>query len=341
VSTSNGHSLRFSRWACRLTVLGMIQPRRVPWDAPSWVYLHTLTFADPEPGYAEARERWNSFATGYLNRTGKWGVCVPEFGSQTRRLHFHLVTTERWDSAELWAVCDRYGFGRYNVRRRPAWRVKPSSSGRGRIHEAAWYLAKYVGKRFGWPEELKGCRQWSVFGAKHFPVGPFKVGDVRITGETLTMVPESPKPFRDFTEWRFADCNLAIRKANRPDAVDRESVYMREITKEQSAVLLKLMGEGDIVGVGEYRVGTVETKKMDGYKNGKATGVKVDRTVVTHRIDFGATCERREFDELLPEGADPKTIAFPAKSGDLVAVCVDGMRAFQGGTNYKGRVVKL
>jgi len=340
VGAKTGHSLKFSRWACRLTVLALIQPRVVPWDAPWWIYLHTLTFKDPEPGYAEARQRWRSLQE-QLSRENKFGVCVPEFGKKTGRLHFHLVSTEWWDAKDMWRITEAYGFGRYNVRRRPCWRKPPNSTYAGKIHEAAWYLAKYVGKRHSWPEELKGCRQWSVFGAKHFPSPPVGVRDVRITEKTCYVIKESPRPFRDFTVWHWVLHNLSYWKANRPDAVDRDSYNMREITIDQQKVVTKLISQGDVVGVGEYRVGVIEIKQMESYKNGRPTGIKVDRAIVTHRIDFGAACERREFDELLPEGTDVKTVAFPAKSGELVAVCVDGMRAFQGGTNYKGRVINL
>jgi len=335
-----GNSVKFSRWACRLAVLCLFQPRNVPWDAPRWGYLHTLTFRDPEPSYEDARKLWNGFNV-WLNRTGKFGICVPEFGKKTGRLHFHLISSEWWDSKEMFDTLQLYGFGRYNVRKRPAWRIAPNSTYAGKIHEAVWYLAKYVGKRQGWPEELKGARQWSVFGKKNFPLEPPGVRDVRITEKVLTVIKESPRPFADFTEWRWLGCNLACRRANRADAQDVKSVNMREITIEQQKRVVSLISSGAIVGVGEYRVGVVESKLMESYKGGRATGVKIERHIVTHKIDFGSTCERREFDELLPENAKVDAIPFPAKSGDLVLVSVEGMRAFQGGTNYKGTVTKL
>ena len=316
----------------------MILPKNVPWDAARWVYLHTLTFSDPEPSYDEARRRWDSFLTGYLSRAKRFGVCVPEFGKRTNRLHFHLVTTERFDASEMWVQCAKYGFGRYDVRRRPCWRIPPSSTHRGTVHEACWYLAKYVGKRHGWPDELKGSRQWSVFGAKHFPNTPVRVRDVRITTKELTVVKESSRPFSGWSQWSIPNYNLTIRVAIRRDALPTDHVIMRELSPEQAKKVLSLVAAGDVVGVGEYRYCGVETKK---YKDFKDSSKTIEAVVVTHKVDFGATFERREFDERMPEGTTEKAVTPPAKSGELVAVCVDGMRAFQGGTNYRGRIIKL
>ena len=360
---AQGNSLKFSRWASRLTIRAMLLPRSIPWEqlaldvhgappaerghgwgvpwqVPKWIYLSTLTFADPEPSYSEGRRRQNSFRT-WLERNGKWAVCAPEYGEETGRLHFHLAHVDRWDAAEMWRVLPRYGFGRYDVRKRPAWRVPPSAGHPGELHPAAWYLAKYVGKRVGWPEELKGCRQWSVIGEKLWPHPVCKVRDVRIRTTSLTIVAEQPQPFLDWREWRFPNHNLAIRVAVRADATPRGPSQMREITPEQQKKIFNLLATGDIVGVGEYRFCGVEQKDMEQWKDGKRTGNRESRVIVTHKVDFGVACERREFDDLLPIGADPKTVTPPAKSGDMVAVCIDGMRAFQGGTNYKGRVVKL
>lgn len=359
---SSGQSLRFSRWACRLTIRAMLLPRGVPWEqlrlafsedpaerglyvgpawtVPKWIYLSTLTFADPEPSYAEGRERFRSLQT-WLDRQGKWCVCAPEYGEETGRLHFHLVHPVRWDAKEMWAVLPRYGFGRYDVRKRPAWRVLPSGANPGILHPAAWYLAKYVGKRLNWPEELKGCRQWSIVGEKHWPQPVCRVRDVRITTKALTVVRESPKPFHDFAEWRFPNHNLAIRETVRTDSTNGGITIMREINTAQQKRLLELLATGDIVGLGEYRFCGVEKKDMEQWKDGKKTGNKESRIIATHKVDFGVSCERREFDELLPAGASEKSVTPPAASGDLVAVCVDGMRAFQGGTNYKGRIIKL
>jgi hypothetical protein len=372
MSIGVGHGVKFSRWACRLTIRAMLLPKHLkleqlnfalgdddaeeperyairsevpqagnPWDAPSWIYLHTLTFADPVPPYAEARKRWNSFQTNVLNAGHWFGVCVPQWGDETKRLHFHLVTTTRPDAKEWWATLAKYGFARYNVRRRPCWRVKPSVNHPGKIHEAAWYLARYVSRKTDWPEELKGGRSWSVFGAKRFPHPPCAVRDVRITEKCLTVIPESPKPFADWSEWRLPGDPVAIRYKLRPDATSDGQTIMREITPAQAQAILKLLATGDIVGIGEYRFCGVETKEMFQYSNGQKTANKETRVIVSHKVDFGVTCERREFDDLLPSGSDAKSVTPPAKNGDLVAVSVDSLRAFQGGTNYKGRITKL
>lgn len=310
------------------------------WTAPRSLYLSTLTFADPEPSYEEGRDRFDNFRK-WLDRHEKWGVCAPEYGEETGRLHFHLAHVERWDAGEMWQVLPRYGFGRYDVRRRPSWIVPPGGGEPGRLHSAAWYLAKYVGKRLNWPVELKGARQWSVFGEKYFPHPVCKVRDVRITTKHLTVIPESLRPFHDFVEWRFSSYNLTCRQTMRQDGQNGGIPYMRELNPEQTKKLLSLIATGDIVGLGEYRFCGVESKEMAQWKDGKATGNKESRVIVTHKVDFGVSCERREFDEVLPPGAQANTVTPPAKSGEMVAVCIDGMRAFQGGTNYKGRIIKL
>jgi len=329
------HSLLSSRWACRLSVLGLISPKHVPWDAPDWVYLHTLTFADPEPSYEIARQRFRSFVN-WLNETGKFGVAVPEFGEKTGRLHFHLVSSVRWNAKEMWAVCARYGFGRYDVRPRPAWERRPNATDSGRIHPAAYYLAKYIGKRSKWPDALKGSRQWSIFGKRHFPTTG--VRDVRITTKVLTVVEESHKPFHDFVEWRQADSHFAYRAKVRPDAHPDGVTIMREVTPEQSKQLLKLVAAGDVVGIGEYRACSIETREFADFKD---KSKRIKRVIVTHKVDFGAACERREFEELLPEGANEKAVTPPAGSGDLVACTVENIRTFNGSVTYKGRVIKL
>jgi len=342
LSAVSGNSLLFSRWACRLTILHLFQPRDAPWDAPRWLFLHTLTFKDPEPDYREARRRWSNLRKEF-QRSARYGVCVPEFGERTKRLHFHLVTSQRWDAREMWDICDRYGFGRYHVRRRPAWRKTPASGYAGQIHESAYYAAKYVGKRRHWPVELKGSRQWSVFGEKYFPIPPCQVRDVRITRKVLTVIQEScDEQLYGWSVWSWGPLITdSLRVKLRPDALSDSPTKMRELTKEQQAKVASLVAAGDIVGVGEYRVGTVETKKMESYTGGRPTGVKVDRVIVTHKIDFGAAYERREFDELMPAGTLAESVTFPAKSGDLVACCVDKIREFNGGTNYTGRVINL
>jgi len=144
--------------------------------------------------------------------------------------------------------------------------------------------------------------------------------------------------FADWMVWKIPGDNPPFRGALRCDAQADGPEIMRELTKEQTEKVLKLVSTGDIVGVGEYRACEVVEKEMADFKN---PAVKHKRVVVTHKVDFGVTCERREFDEVLPVGADAKSVTPPAKSGEFVAVAVDGMNAYRGGTNYKGRITKL
>jgi len=291
---------------------------------PKCCYLHTLTFADPEPSYVEARARWNSFQVNFLNKNGWYGVCVPQWGEETRRLHFHLVTSRRPDSREWWQVLPSYGFGRYDVRQRPV--VK------------AAYAARYVGRGCWGPKAVKGARTWSVFGAKLFPFWPVtQARDVRITEKARHVIKESPH-WADECHWSFAGHNLALRAAVRPYPYgDNLITKMREITQEQSAEVLRSLASGNVVGVGEYRAHIVTTKSMRNFK----TGQKEDRVVINHEIDFGAACVRRTYEELLPQEADASAITPPAQGGELVLVTVDGIHVFGGKTTYKGGLQRL
>lgn len=324
-----GNSAVYSRLACRLTILGMF--RVLTTGACRDVsngYLHTLTFSEPEPSYDEARRRWASFRKGFLERNGWFGVCVPQLGEETGRLHFHLVTTRRPDAKEWWRVLARYGFGRFDVRERPA--------------TSCLYAARYVGRGVGVP----GWRSWSVFGAKRFPVcEPGRLGvvttkDVFRRTKVLTVVAEQPQPFADWSGWRFSHDNETIKFRLRHDAQPDGPTIMREITKIQEAAFLNLARDGSQVSIGEYRGATVSTKEVAVYRSGQQVGSE-RRVVVAHAVDFGATAERRVIEEMLPSGADEKSVKAPAASGDLVAFVFESMFAGKGKTTWKGKLIKL
>jgi len=337
----SGHNLYRSRWAARLSVVSMLNGSDGSlFDAPHrafsrFVYLTTLTFADPEPSYAEGRLRLANFIRGYLEREKWFGLAVPEFGKRTGRLHFHLVSTERLSAKELWAVCPKYGFGRPDVRVRPAWREGKVGE---EIHPAAWYLAKYVGKRQGWPAELKGMRQWSVIGKKFWPCEPVRTRDVRITRKVLTSTGERWKVL-PYLVTRESLCDnaqfLRIPEGTRQIAGQNK---MREITEKEKARIITEVLAGAAVTVGDYRFGeTVERE----YSSFKDSSVKVKRRSAVHQVDVGPKCERLEITEQIPEGANLATFSLPAKTGDLVMVIVEGISKYTGGTTYRGRVVKL
>jgi len=337
MSDQVGHNCFRSRWAARLTILSMLSARHVPWDVPENVFLTTLTFANPEPPYEEARKRFNSFASNFLRAGDRFGVAAPEFGKRTKRLHFHLVTTVEIPESLLRVECPKYGFGFPDVRSRPAWR--PGKEGR-EIHPAAWYLAKYVGKRVGWPEGLKGMRQWSVFGEKHFPRGIVKTRDVRITRKVLTS---------EGSRWKFPvwpnyvisePLASNVQLLHPPEgSVNMEGrTQMRELSEKEKLRVLAEITAGNVVAVGDYRFGeTVERE----YASFRDSSVKVKRVAAVHQIDVGPKCDRLEVNELLSQGADTKSFALPAKTGDVVMVVVEGISKYTGGTTYRGRVVKL
>ena len=134
-----------SKRACQLSVEKLAKETNATES-----YLHTLTFADPEPSQKEAQRRFKSFRDGWALRRGKKFVWSVQRGGRTHRIHFHLVTTQRWDAAEMWDIFPRYGFGRYNVQP-----PKPV--------QFAAYVAKYVARSNGLDSN---SRKWGVCGFK-------------------------------------------------------------------------------------------------------------------------------------------------------------------------------
>jgi len=180
----------------------MFQPLCVPWDAPEWCYLLTLTFANPEPSYAEARRRFKNFQK-YLERNRWCAVVVPQYGDRTHRLHFHLILNRRPD-IKIWrSVLQRYGFGNPDVKKRPAWRA------RGLIpHPCIWYAARYVARGGWWSPEAKGSRRWSVIGEKFGPPDGWVVHtrEIKVRVGACVLVAVSPH-LPASSEFTFADWN--------------------------------------------------------------------------------------------------------------------------------------
>lgn len=317
--------------ACRLTIHGMFQrsARRDVngpyWYTPKSCYLHTLTFANPEPSYEEARKRWNSFASNYLNKGGRFGVCVPQWGEKTGRLHFHLVSSERWDASEMHVALQRYGFGRYDVRERPV--------------EVAAYAARYVGKRNGRPLEVKGARLWSAFGAKHFPNGVSKTGDCKMVTKCLTIVADSPQPFSDRLTVTIHTQNETVGFTHNLRADGTESGYtrMNEITAKQFAVAASEIAKGGFVGIGEYRSCIASTKEMSDFKD---KNKKVSWVFVDHRIEFGGV--QFTIEERLSQGSVESAVVAPAKSGESIGFVAKSQgKEFNGVRKWKGKLFRL
>lgn len=316
-------SVRDSKAACLLTIKAIFLPS---WDfVPEFCYLHTLTFADPEPDYREARRRWASF-THWLNRSGFYGVAVPQFGSRTRRLHFHLVTCKRPASREWWPVLERYGFGRYDVREQP---VSVSS-----------YAARYVARRDYWPSELKGMRSWSVFGQKHFRWPPTRTIDVKVKNKRSVVVANAEQGLFDRSVWLIGDERpvVHISRSLRPaSCTEGQTLRVRLISDRACNEVQRHLQDGRAVGVGEYRQLVVEAREMTNQK----TGLSEKRVVVRHEIELGVDAVPCCFEEWLSVGQWGMPIEPPAKSGDLVYCVVESLKAFQGTKRCQGQIIRL
>lgn len=316
-------SVANSRAACLLTIKAIFLPS---WDlAPESCYLHTLTFADPEPDYREARRRWASF-THWLNRSGFYGVAVPQFGTQTRRLHFHLVTCKRPESREWWDVLGRYGFGRYDVRERPV--------------AVASYAARYVARRDYWPSELRGMRSWSVFGQKHFRWPPTRTVDVKIRNSRSVLVAWAPQGLFNRNVWSIGDDRALIHVSRqlRPSSCTEGSIMRARVLGERVLrEVRRYLDEGQVIGVGEYRQLVVDTRET----RNERTGLSEKRVVVRHEVELGVEGVPYCFEEWLTVGRWGMPIEAPAKSGELVCCLFESLREFKGTRKCVGKIVRL
>jgi uncharacterized protein YfiM (DUF2279 family) len=162
--------------------------------AEAKTYLHTLTFADPEPSIKEAARRFNNFfhGTGAGRRMGIKAVWCMQRGAKSGRLHFHLVTCRPLDYKAMWAALKKYGFGRYDCQ-------KPQDASR------AGYIARYVGR----PGALEhGARSWGAVGFE-------KVKRKNVQQETHELVCTSFPPLFVLHAWfriRLGEPHAASRR---------------------------------------------------------------------------------------------------------------------------------
>jgi len=286
-----------SRYACILTIQQLFVESL--WNQNPACYLHTLTFANPEPEVSEAMRRLNSFGN-WLRKTGKVAVRVIERGGESGRVHYHLVSSQKWSSKEMWSVLPKYGFGRYDVRCRPI--------------ERAYYAAKYVGKknhRFPLPY---GTRSWGVIGMK----GVTRKS-VEISKKELALVANSPQ-LVDVLTWKAteitSEITLRLRTNDLPPG-ECEIIKMLELKKHQQADVCIRLQRGDFGGVGEYRGCVVRTLEVADKQN---PSNKVKRVVVEHNVEHGGMpCTVQEW---LPPGSTPEAVKAPASKGDVVFVTI-------------------
>lgn len=176
---------------------------RPPPDKPQSCFLHTLTFADPEPSHEEAKHRLHVLRK-WMLRKGLKAVWAVERGSEKGRIHFHLVSAVEFGPL-FYVELSKRGFGRYDVRKRPFSRCM--------------YLAKYLWKTRGGSIEHepvrfrlpKGTRRWGVIG-----IAPCKpsVVKIRIVQKELASVAPEPQPYRipEVWECEYSGTKITLRR---------------------------------------------------------------------------------------------------------------------------------
>jgi len=283
-------------------------------------YLHTFTFAEPEPSQREAVRRWKSIRT-RLVQLGRRGVWALQRGALRKRLHFHVITVERWEWAEMWEMLPKYGFGRYNC--------QPP-----RAIQFAAYVARYVGNS---PGLEPGSRTWGVFGFKG-------VSSANVVRDEIVIdsVAELPRWFVSQL-WRVSlrDSKFARRKSysvkmfHRPLLLTKQ---MNEIKPHMHAEILKDAQAGlYAICVGEYRgFSVVAGKKMDKISEVEKSTVRVEHTVL-------CGSEQVRFTEFLSSGADAAAIKPAAESGEMVLCRVTEWRRNQmtGAISARGHIKPL
>ncbi|CAK0752164.1 hypothetical protein CCP3SC15_1820007 [Gammaproteobacteria bacterium] len=293
-----------------------------PLESVDSCYLHTLTFADPEPSYQVARKRWHRFLRKYLVPKGYFGVCVPQWGETTGRLHFHLVSSERWDAKYVYDSGVKCGFGRYDVRQRPA--------------SVSAYAARYVGRRDGRPSEAKGYRLWSVFGKQHFRTRVSKAIHCGVETKSSTRCAEVGRTaLFGFLRWQIkGDANSATTLKIRPDAQPGDPMLMKEITVGHRDLIVAEMLKGRFVSVGEYRSCVCTAKMQVDYQDKSR---KVRRVYAEHRVEFGGI--QLLIEERLPDDANEKAFVAPAACGDTVGFVQTDKRTYGAKTSYTGEFI--
>jgi len=239
----------------------------------------------------------------WMRKTGKQAVRVIQLGDETGRVHFHLVSWQRWDVTEMRDALERHGFGRvYDVRERP-W-------------SRAIYAARYVGRKPKW-KLPRGVRQWGCIGMKGV-----RAVDVSVTKRSLHLVTEQSDWHPDFVTWVSHADNLVIRLKRREYPYgDKVIEHMNEIKPAQSKQVIAELLRGRIVGVGEYRACDVRSVGIADKKNPAAP--KIMRVVVEHSVELGA--EAVKVSEWLPAGALESSVKPPANRGETVLVACDAV----------------
>jgi len=268
---------------------------------PVTCFLHTFTFSGDEPDVKEAARRLHSFTLSkYYKAHPIPFVWVLQRGDEGGRLHFHLVTAEKWEESRFRKAIKKNGFGRYNVRERPVYR--------------AFYAARYVGRwcRFPLP---KGTRSWGAVRCDKV-----KQANVVKKETVLTLVAPEPHPIFDLLVWTCPEYNLEVVSRNREFRPGYAvALKMNELKPAATKVLLAEMLKGGSHVIGEYRMSDVRALEYADKKNPGAP--KIRRVIVSHTVECGN--EAVTVKEWLPTGADEKAVKAPAARGDVVLVRID------------------
>ena len=139
-NNSDGNRMK-SRSAFEFTVRKMLRQN------PK-LYFWTFTFREVH-SLKTAMRLWNQFLTLLKRRLQFRGVRVLELHEE-HGCHFHVLTNRRFAIRTILVFCERYGFGRVDVRQ-----VKD-------VAKALGYICKYLAKLR--PRCLKRARLWSAFG---------------------------------------------------------------------------------------------------------------------------------------------------------------------------------
>lgn len=139
-NNSDGNRMK-SRSAFEFTVRKMLRQN-------AKLYFWTFTLREVHSLKA-AMQLWNQFLTLLKRNLGFRGVRVLELHEE-HGCHFHVITNRRFPIRKILSMCERYGFGRIDVRR-----ITDAA-------QAISYVCKYLSKRR--ERCLKGARLWSAFG---------------------------------------------------------------------------------------------------------------------------------------------------------------------------------
>jgi len=290
----------FSRDAFQLTVMKLFTVDL--WNQNPSCYLHTLTFPDPEPTVDEAMRRFHSFAV-EIHKRGMVCVRVIERGGQHGRVHYHLVSAQRWDVRETRALLVGRGFGRYDVRVRPV--------------ERAYYAGKYIGKK-SWRFPLpRGCRSWGAVG-----VDPVRAVDVLVKKREIHLVRNRFEGLFDWWAVRLS-CgteSIPIRLRAEGGPPSSENMKLLKLKPHQEKEVLLRQGRGEVGCFGEYRSCDVQVREIADKLN---PANRIKRVLVEHTVECGG--KSLLVQEWLPPGTSESLVKAPAECGDMVYAKLDRM----------------